>query len=305
MPNTIPQEQNSQEFMDLLAASSRIHTSVRLLLGFRSFLVGAAAVIGPLLTWWDESYKVWSGFLGVTVLLLDVIFLDPMAKRWKELGAKIQETFDTKLYHLEWNRLKVGNRPDHEESAKLAGRYRKKYPDLPNLHDWYPTAVGQVSLEHARLICQRSNLRWDSSLRGTYGTFLLGLLCTAVLAAVGFGLVMKWSLEEFLLGGLVPLLPAVIRIWKERETHMETARESHRCKEHIEGVWEQAIANRLSKRRLEQESRALQDEIYNRRKNSTSVPSPIYWLLREDYQKQMEVAAQKMVAVAKTMQIPA
>ena len=245
----------------------------------------------------------WSGLLGVTVLLLDVIFLEPMAKRWKELGAKIQETFDTKLYQLGWNRLKVGNQPDHEEITKLARRYRKRHSDLSKLQDWYPTAVGQVALEHARLVCQRSNLRWDSSLRKTYGTFLLGLLCAAILAAVVFGLHMKWSLgEEFLLGALVPLLPAVIRIWKERETHMETARESQRCKEYIEGVWDQAIANKLSKRRLEQEARMLQDEIYNRRRNSTSVPSPVYWVFREDYQRQMEEAATKMVTEANKMQ---
>jgi hypothetical protein len=304
MPNAIPQDQNSQEYMDLLAASSRIHTSIRRLLGFRSFLIAAVAVIGPALTWWDQSYKVWSGFMGVTVLLVDVIFLEPMAKRWKELGAKIQETFDTKLYHIAWNRLKVGNPPDHEEIVKLAARYRKRHPNLPYLQDWYPTATGQVALEHARIICQRSNLRWDSTLRQTYGTILLSLLCALLAGAIAFGLAMHWSLEQFLLGILVPLLPAATRIWKQRETHLETARESQRCKEHIEGVWGQAIANELSKRKLEQESRALQDEIYNRRKDSTSVPFGLYWFLRKEYQRQMEEAANRMITDANRMQEP-
>ena len=86
---------------------------------------------------------------------------------------------------------------------------------------------------------------------------------------------------------------------------LETAKESQRCKEHIENVWTQAIANMLSRKRLEQKCRLLQDEIYNRRKESTSVPFGLYWFLRKEYQRQMEEAATQMITEANRMEKPA
>ncbi|MFO0807542.1 MAG: S-4TM family putative pore-forming effector [Gemmataceae bacterium] len=300
MPNAIPEEQNTEESIDLVAASSRAYAIGNRFAAAQFWLTLIAAVGGPAMTYADPALKAWAGLLGAVTLLVDAIFLEPALKRKKELGAKIQEVFDTQLFRLPWNTLKVGAKPDRETIGEHARTYRAKHPMATWLRDWYPKEVGSLSLETARLVCQRSNLRWDSELRRWYAALLLILLVAMAIGGLIFGLAMRWDADRLVLGVVVPLLPAALSLWRLRTKHVEAAVESERCKQHVEQLWANALKDDVSNKRLTEEARQLQDEVFDRRKGAPRIPGWVYWPKRESFEHQMRDAGRAMVAEAQS-----
>jgi hypothetical protein len=228
-------------------------------------------------------------------LLIDVIFLEPVAKTKQEIGAKIQEKFDTQLYHLEWNRAKVGPPPDHETLVDLANRHRAAHPNQKLLEDWYPVAVGQLPLEYARFVCQRANMRWDSALRRTYCRIYLMILVAMWVVGGSYALAARYDMERFVLSVVVPLLPASVQLWRQRKKQEDSARDSERAKEYLENLWSDAIQHDRSPEDLGREARVLQDEVFDRRRRSPAIPDLLYSQKREEYEEQMKQASAAMV----------
>ena len=68
----------------------------------------------------------WAALYAVLILLVDVIFLEPAINRYRELGAKIQEEFDTDLFRLPWNTHRCQSHPDPEVINNLAAKFKTK-----------------------------------------------------------------------------------------------------------------------------------------------------------------------------------
>jgi hypothetical protein len=271
MPNNIPAEQNSMESLALLRASRQVYDDAKLIGTIQLVLSVTAAAGGPLLAAVLPAAKVWSAIYGGAALLIDLIFLEPAAKRRQEAGAKIQERFDTRLYGLAWSQVKAGAPPDHETVVELARRHEQRHPDPKPLQDWYPVDVGRVPMEYARFVCQRANMRWDSSLRKNFCVVYLVLLVALWVAGAGYAVTMGYSTEQFVLSLAVPLLPASVQLWRERAKQADSARDSERAKEHLEGLWRRAVAGAVPPEKMAEEARLLQDELYDRRRRSPGV----------------------------------
>lgn len=299
MPNAIAARQNDEEMLELRAASSEVYREGTAISSFQTVLAASAAILGPTLALVDPSWKVWGALFGAAVLLIDAVLLEPAARKKKETGAKIQELFDTRLLDLPANRLKTGAPPDHEAIVGLANKYKARHPTLGYIRDWYPAAAGEVPLEYGRLICQRANMRWDSSLRHTYCWILIGGVVLLPIVGLATGIAAGWNLEHFTLSVAVPLLPAVLKLWGEYRKHLDTANDTDKVKEHVETLWTRAIQENLTAEQLTAEARRVQDELFDRRKRSTAIPGCVYWFTRENYQVQMEQAARNMAQAAK------
>jgi hypothetical protein len=295
MPNTIPTDQNKAESIEVLRASRQVYDQAKMIGTIQRVLAVSSALIGPVVSAFWPAARVWAGLYGAIALLIDVIFLEPSAKMKQATGAKIQEQFDTKIYDLPWNCAKVGRPPDPETVVNLAAKHQKKHPDLKTLVDWYPTAVGQLPIEYARLVCQRSNMRWDSALRRTFcSIFLIVLMAMWVVGSV-YALAASYDMASFVLSVVVPLLPASVQLWREYKRQEESADDSERAKEYLERLWDRAINNSLPPSDLTQEARILQDELYDRRRRAPPIPRFLYKRTRHKYEEQMKRAAATMV----------
>jgi len=298
MPNNIPAQQNLAEFIDLLRASRQIYSDAKRNGMAQLVLSLSSAVGGPLLSAVFPAVKAWAGLYAVGALLIDLIFLEPAAKKKQETGARVQELFDTRLYGMPWNRVKVGPPPDPETLAEMATKSKHKHPDDKLLQDWYPAAVGAIPIEYARLICQRSNMRWDWALRRNFCVIYLILLIVVWLAGAGYALAAGYNMEGFVLSVVVPLLPAAVQIWREYKKHEESAKDSERAKEYLEGLWDRAMKENLPPEELLHQARLLQDEVYDRRRRAPTVPEILYARKREEYEEQM-----KQAGVAKVKEV--
>src|SRR5437762_1450219 len=106
MPNPIPDDQNTEPHLDLLAASSQAYEDRSGVSLAQSLLALSSALFGPLISSVNLDWKVWGAFWAIGVLVLDETIFEPMKDELTRTGSKIQELFDTKLFRLPWNKLK-------------------------------------------------------------------------------------------------------------------------------------------------------------------------------------------------------
>src|SRR3954447_9449984 len=126
MPNSIPEYQNQPAYIDRIAASSRAYEIVKSTSMWQTLLALSAAVLGPAVSFMFPAAKGWVALFAAAVLIGDLVFIEEKVKRYQELGAKIQELFDTTLLELPWNSHRVQSPPDPEEVKSLAEAFKKK-----------------------------------------------------------------------------------------------------------------------------------------------------------------------------------
>src|ERR1019366_8351439 len=108
------------------------------------------------------------------------------------------------------------------------------------LRDWYPSEIGDAPLPLARVMCQRANAWYDSSLRQGYGTLLLAIVCVAFIAFILAGLVLKLSLLDLTATVLTPAAPALIWCLREHFRQRDVVEMSETTKTEAEALCERA-----------------------------------------------------------------
>ncbi|MCZ2110075.1 MAG: hypothetical protein LC118_11005 [Dehalococcoidia bacterium] len=285
---SIAARQNSRWSMVLLAAQRQRYLEAKRWRSGRFWSVAVAAAVGLGATAFAPSLLVLVGPVGAVVGVAQWLagFLE---RRHIQAGANIQEQFDTSVFALEWNLL--GERVDAEDVAAAAGRFRGE-PAL--LADWY-AVPGVLSRPLDVLICQRSNLRWDSALRYAYSNAILLGLVTLAVATIGMGIVRNLSLEEFILA-LLPSAGAFIFGIDAVCSHRRHAAAQGELKRRVEAVWLDAVQG--SRTAGDGQLRAIQDRIHHLRTAAPVVPEWFYWWRRDDYERQMRFAVERMAREA-------
>ena len=293
MSNTIPSEQNSPRHLDQLAAYSWLYLVGKRIVTTQMVLTLPIPIGFTFLAITYLEFRGWAALYGVVVAILDAAFLENWQKSQKQQAAKIQELFDCELYQLEWNEVKVSNPPDRETIEDAAANYKRKNPKYKGLVDWYPQAIEPLSIEAARLVCQRTNCRWDGNLRRRIGGWVLVLLMCVCLVVTAAGFATGFSVEKLFIAILAPLLPAILWCIREIKKQRDSADTSDRLKNRVEAIWRKLLNNQIPKQQLDQEARYVQDEIYNNRSTSPLIFNWIYNLSRSKKEQQMNKAAEE------------
>jgi hypothetical protein len=209
-------------------------------------------------------------------------------------AAKIQELFDCKVLKLKWNDFLVGSCPDAEDIIAYDREYIKHDPEYSKLVDWYSPGVGNLPLCFARLVCQRSNIRWDSRLRRVYARAALGLAGVSLAALIVVQRFSHASFNDFLLA-LASLSP--ILLWGVREfaKQRESAENLNRLMEQLKQTWDRIKEERPTEDECEREARDLQGALFEHRSGSPVVLDFIYRLFRRKSEEEMGLTAQKMI----------
>jgi len=294
MADNISSRQNLPGNIQRLAAQRYLYSRAKHLSLLQAFLAGATPILAAIVVALRPSAEVWAAFAGVVVPLVDVGWLDPWQKRFREGAADIQEDFDCRVFELPWNHALAGHRPGAEEIHEAAKRHAPS-SDAP-LENWYPPAVSALPLNQGRLICQRTNCWWDSKLRRRYSMGIVIALIIVSAFVVLMGLITGMTLQKFVLAVIAPLSPAVLWGMRERQRQMEAASALDRLKEYGESLWDRVVKERIAEPEVSALSRGLQDAILFRRRDNPFVFDWIYRRLRKEYEEQMNVRAEAMVA---------
>ncbi len=296
--NQIPLRQNEPPQIEKHAARRHLYKRASLWVAAQMIFLVAAPLVWSVLIAFFPSLQVWAALFGISLSWLDALFIDQFQKDLKGQAAKIQELFDCDVLEVPWNKLKAGRQPNVEQVVECSKKYGRRSPADQDFRDWYPSVVGNLPLHVGRLVCQRTNCWWSSKLRRQFATWILVAVALTWPVVFAIGLIGGMSLEKFVLAVLAPILPATLWGIRTVRSHFESADATDRLAAHAEDLWEKAIKGDLSKTQCERESRALQDEIYERRKSDPIIFDWVYGLFRTSYEDQAKRAADTLVGEA-------
>lgn len=292
--NAIPSRQNAPAAIDRLAAQRHLYTRAKSVLALAIVLSVPCVVAGSITGALYPPFKPFAALWGIAVALVNILILDRWQRGLTRQAAMVQELFDCEVLEIEWNAVKVGERPAPEDVTAASDGYKKRHTAIDALIDWYPTDVGRLPLPLARVICQRANCTWESRMRTVYAGCIIAALVLVVATVSFVALGAECTMSTFVLAVANPVMPAVLLGAKQALDHLDAARSSEKLASHANGLL--SSAKDLSDEEHARSSRLLQDEIFDRRRSAPLVFDFLYRWLRPARDLQMNKAAQELVA---------
>lgn len=293
--NNIPQEQNSQRRLELLAAQRQLYSDAKNLQMLSVLISIPTVIVWSILVALFPSLAVYAALWGVIATFLEILVFSRLQKSTQEKAAKIQQIFDCEVLQFNWASLNCGIRVDPETIIDAFNRYKRKNLNFTKLHNWYPVIVEQLPIHQARIICQRSNVWWDAQLRRRYSKWIIIILLFLTIIVLLIGLIGGLTLEKFLLAVLIPLIPAFVFGLRQYNEHNEAATRLDRLRENAEVLVQEVISGRYTPQDFERESYSLQTQIYENRRRSPLILDWLYSQLRNKDEEQMNKGAESLV----------
>lgn len=297
MQTTISQDQNAQKQLERLAAQRYMYSSAKRFLAIQLILDLSSPILLAIIVAFFSDFGVYAAFITLLVAVADLL-LESLQSAKRQQAAGVQELFDCELFNLTCPELIQRNIPDTMEIIEAAEKYRRHDATYADLKNWYSPEVDHLPLYLARLVCQRINCYWDGQLRHRYIRVIyiaFAILCTivAVLALIK-GITIGYSLVIM----VIPLLPAIIWVFRETRQQSEAAKEKDALKQYADNLWRDAIKKHTAIKEIECKSRELQDHIYHNRSSNPLVLDIFYRHLLPKDEVHMNRSAEELVTEA-------
>ncbi len=286
--------QNDDESLRLLLAQRRLYSKAKFWLGTRwlgMIVIGIGAPVVSVI--WPALAVVAGAAAGLWIFLGRTM----LAARQRDLAdraAAVQERFDLHVFGMP-NVAPRPSAPSPEEITLAAGGTSGLHDRATKqrLFDWYPIRsenVGAVSVA----ISQRANAAYtDRLLRKTGAVWAACALIWAVVLVVACVWV-NLSFRDFLLGILLPVLPAALDVIE----FMRIVRTSAHDREGLaSAIQQRLIADSAAPE--PGELQVWQDRLYELRRSTPLVPDHIYWLSRKRNEDAMHSAASELSAASR------
>jgi SMODS-associating 4TM effector domain len=207
MANSIPERQNEEDQLRFLRARQQTYVQATRFLVAQLIVTLLVPLVGAVVAVVHPAAKPYVAAASLIVLVLDILWLDRRQKTLIKHAAKIAEQHDCAVLDILWNEFTVGERVESEEIHSAAKSYAKHHDDT-RLRDWYPIEVGALPLLLARIVCQRTNLRYDRRLRTMYGDAIRAGAIFVVLVMALYGLAQNLSITAWVLT-MAPAAPVL------------------------------------------------------------------------------------------------
>jgi hypothetical protein len=290
--NKIPENQNMDRFQRVMRAKSQIYVEAVRLQVLQFAVTVVLPVMGACVAVLSATTRPYVAFAALFVTVLDVLWLDRSQRQRLKTSAKMAEAFDCGVLELPWNGFAAG-KPVDAETIDAAARAWKGDPQ--KLLDWYPKIVGSAPLHLARIICQRTNLWYDSRLRRRYGKWLVIFALEITLLLFIAALAMNLSMLDFV---AVITTASPVLIWAIRENfrQADAADAIEILKGEAETLFERAKTGQCGHSQCEQRSREFQDAIFARRAMNPLIFPLIYRRMRPEMELQMNAGAEALLS---------
>lgn len=287
--NQIPVLQDAEAQLKLLRARQRTYAIATFIMVVQLGLILGIPVLGGILSAVWPTLKAYAAAASLAVIVLDVLLLDRYHRMLLKRAAKIAEQFDCAVLDLPWDQFTVGDKVEAEDIHAAARAFAARCDDS-KLKGWYPRAAGEVPLHLARIICQRTNLRYDSKLRRSYGAILRAVsLCLTGLFVVS-GLAQDSSVTAWVLT-MAPVTPLLAWAAREYYRQSDTADQLEMLMKEARKLWDRALADGCGPDDCRASSREFQNAIYVRRAASPLIFPLLYRLKRLSLEDEMNDGA--------------
>jgi hypothetical protein len=271
---TVPERQNAPDARVSSRAFSRRYRAAKRWLSLRfgvSILVGT---VGVALVWLVPETGYWVSAFAAAWIVASQLILRPTEKAAQLEGARAQEDFDVRVLGLPWNKKIAGTRP----SPEVLLEWGQKGEDLV---DWYPDVSGARAPVDC-LICQRGSLMWAHRDHRKYANGLAALGASIVALSLLVGVLRELTLGDYLLYLGVPLMPAILDVFRASTQHRETSVHRGMLHERSERLLERSIEE--CELPEVEECREIQNDLFEARCRP-GVPTWLYersWIVRQE-----------------------
>jgi hypothetical protein len=292
MTNLIPEKQNLEPFLRLLRARSQVYKEAVRWQVVQLVLTVVVPLLGGLVGIIVPATRPYVGALAVIIAISDTMWIDRYYRRKLKTAARVSEQFDCELLDIPWNKFAAGKPLDPEAVEAYATEWRGGDSKLV---DWYPPVVGKAALYQARVVCQRTNLWYDSELRRRYGLILLGGAVTLIVALAGAGMVAKLSVGDLVFTVMTPAAPVLIWAIRDYFRQRDAAESLEAIKGEVEGLLEKVAEGNCIPEEAGVRSREFQDAIYSRRATNPLLFPLLYNRMRPGMEMRMNVGAAELI----------
>lgn len=293
--------QNKDIHINELLAQKRVYSIAKNYQGLLIFISVPLPIIISLLvktnpTIIDEASYV---FVLYTVMAgIGEKILTSTIDRLKKIAASIKETFDTIVLDIPVNETLNLVLIDREIIRRYSLKYKENQKIVKKVTDWYSLAIRKVETNVASLLCQRTNITYDFSVRTRYKflVYVISVITFTVLLVIA--LMNDLSVQGFLIEVVLPSIPVFMFAYKEINSNTESIDNLNHLRNLIESTLAKTnIDDNIDKEHL----RNIQDRIYNNRLLSPMIPEFIYNFLRPKLEDEMNYSMEERIKILRTI----
>ena len=283
---SINEKQNSEWNLKRLAAQRQLYSEAKTLMGIQFILSGvfivALAILSNII---DEKYLAFTAFAAIVVSIIDELLLSKRIDNIKEDAARIQEEFDCDVLEIPQNKIRIGNHSMMETIQEKSKKYSLKNINYSALINWYP-GIDEEDNRFYRLVCQATNCWWNQNLRKWY-SFILSISLSCIFAILLLLAIIKGiTVSVFINAVLSPILPAFILVYKTKKHNSKAIENLNQMKGKLDEIILRAEnSDSYPNEQLINDSRCLQDMIFENRASSPLIPDKLYFGKRNKYEE--------------------
>lgn len=291
MANNIVEIENRQEHINQLKAAHHLYTKA----GHYSTAYVLFCVLIPIIISFvrfyicSDNYLVLHSLMAYSVVALVIgLVLEAKAGKHRNSAAKIQQLFDCDVLGLEWNTYIWGTKPSIED-------VNDNYVNLPDKDfvNWYDIQVSDLNKVEAALICQRTNLVYDSKLRKKFNYIIDCIAWSVLVLILIVGFYKNEGMQTAIVFIGVPLVPIIKWIFITRKQNREDIELCESLKSFVDNCLERLKKNQRSIN--ESVLYRIQDGIYRHRKTAFKIPDYLYNLMRDKHEKSIHTMINQYV----------
>ncbi len=282
---TIFTRQNKPENIDRLAAQKQLYIEAKRMFLLLIILVVPGAILISLMKLIFGLFAIdiseYAYTYSISITLFELLIINFVINEKKKNAAKIQEEFDCNLYDLRWHKIVVGKKAPKEMINTYSDKFKSSGPDMNKLIDWYPVELNKKNHLEATLLCQKTNLNYDVSIRNSLKKRIWVFMVLTLLLIFIFALLSNATLSDFIIHFIVisfPVFTVSIKLLIELNKTIKNAEE---LKNIIESVIEDP------ENITETDIRSIQDKIFTSRKESSLIPEFYYNRVRNKLEAEM------------------
>lgn len=295
---TIFELQNDESNIKMLAAQRQLYLKAKRIQWVSFVIQVPLAIALTLFIAFFPASEEGASVLSFGIIIFSVIA--PMLESsYKSHAAAIQDFFDHKVLQIKWNHIKLQHQPEWADINKEAEEHLAKAGNREKLVNWYFNEPDCIEMPYAALICQRSNMVWDSRLRRRFYRSVFASALLILLIAIFFG--WEMPLGELFKSLLLPLIPLFIWSIIQINGNRDSARRLENLKGNVDLTWRKAFTENFDKESLLDEMRQIQDEIYDNRSKAPLIPELLYNQFRSRDDSGMYMGVEELCKEANQM----
>jgi hypothetical protein len=296
----ILKRQNQDIHINELLAQKRVYSIAKNHQGFLIFISVPLPIIISLVVKTNPILIDEASYIFVLYTIIAAVgekILESTIDRLKKIAASIKETFDTIVLEIPVNETLNLVLIDREIIRRYSLKYKENQKIVQKVTDWYSLAIKKVDTNVASLLCQRTNITYDFSVRKRYKylVYLISSITFAILLIIA--LMNDLSLQGFLIEVILPTIPVFMFSYKEINSNTESIDNLNHLRNLIESTLTKTnIDDNIDKEHL----RNIQDRIYNNRLLSPMIPDFIYNSLRPKLEDEMNYSMEERIEILRT-----